>query len=125
MADLSDSPAGDVDFDKLLQKVHSLGRDVLSVHAADVDAKARFPRESIDALKQAKLLSAYVPKEYGGMGLEHRAGRQDLRGARPVLRLVGDDLRDAPDPGRLRRASRPAVAPTSATTCDSSSKSSG
>src|SRR5580693_7790125 len=69
MADQTDSPAGDVDFDKLLQKVHTLGRDVLSVHAADVDRQARFPRESFDALKQAKLLSAYVPKEYGGMGL--------------------------------------------------------
>ncbi len=69
MADLSESPAADMAFDKLLQKVHILGRDVLSVHAADVDAKARFPRESIEALKQAKLLSAYVPKQYGGMGL--------------------------------------------------------
>ncbi len=69
MADLSEIPAADMAFDKLLQKVHTLGRDVLSVHAADVDAKARFPRESMEALKQAKLLSAYVPKQYGGMGL--------------------------------------------------------
>jgi acyl-CoA dehydrogenase len=69
MADLSETPAAEMAFDKLLQKVHALGRDVLSVHAADVDAKARFPGEALDALKQAKLLSAYVPKQYGGMGL--------------------------------------------------------
>src|SRR5205085_500672 len=40
-----------------------------SKHAGDVDRDARFPRESIDALRKAKLLSAYVPQEYGGMGL--------------------------------------------------------
>src|SRR5204863_1275206 len=28
----------------------------------------QFPKESIDALKDAKLLSAYVPKQYGGFG---------------------------------------------------------
>ncbi len=56
-------------FDRLLQKVHAIGRDVLAVHAADVDHAARFPRESIDALCQARLLSAYVPPEYGGLGL--------------------------------------------------------
>lgn len=55
--------------DSLVQLAHTLGKEVLSVHAADVDRQARFPRESIDALRRAKLLSAYVPKEYGGMGL--------------------------------------------------------
>ena len=57
-------------FDKVAQKAHALGREVLSVHAADVDSKARFPHEAFDALKQAKLLSAYVPRELGGMGLD-------------------------------------------------------
>ena len=56
-------------FDALLQEVHSIGKNVLRVHAADVDKEARFPRESIEALKQAKLLSAYVPEALGGMGL--------------------------------------------------------
>src|SRR5262249_31727374 len=41
----------------------------LRATAADVDRDARFPRESIDAMRQAKLLSAYVPQEFGGMGL--------------------------------------------------------
>jgi acyl-CoA dehydrogenase len=59
----------DADFDCLLQQVHTIGKEVLSVHAADVDRNARFPKESIDALRRAKLLSAYVPHQYGGMGL--------------------------------------------------------
>ena len=58
-----------VDFDELLSQVHAIGRDVLAVHAGDVDHQARFPAESIDAMKEAKLLSAYVPVEYGGLGL--------------------------------------------------------
>ena len=56
-------------FDELLTRVHAIGRDVLAVHANDVDRLARFPSESIEAMKQAQLLSAYVPQEYGGMGL--------------------------------------------------------
>ncbi|HEX3315840.1 MAG TPA: acyl-CoA dehydrogenase family protein [Gemmataceae bacterium] len=56
-------------FDEILRSTHAIGVSVLRVHAADVDAKARFPRESIDALRQARLLSAYVPAELGGMGL--------------------------------------------------------
>jgi acyl-CoA dehydrogenase len=56
-------------FERLLQKAHALGKEVLSVHAPAVDRDARFPRESFDALRQARLLSAYVPSAYGGMGL--------------------------------------------------------
>src|SRR5437016_12695734 len=57
------------EFDRLLQKAHAVGKEVLAPCAAAVDRDARFPREAFDALRQAKLLSAYVPKEYGGMGL--------------------------------------------------------
>ncbi len=53
----------------LREQAHQIGRDVLAVHADDVDQKSRFPKEGMDALKQAKLLSAYVSKEFGGMGL--------------------------------------------------------
>jgi acyl-CoA dehydrogenase len=52
----------------LVAKAHAIAHEVASVHAADVDAKARFPQESIDAMKQAKLLSACVPKHLGGAG---------------------------------------------------------
>lgn len=61
---------GTVDFEELLRQVHAVGKDVLAVHADDVDRLARFPRESIDALRDLELLSAYVPEEYGGMGLD-------------------------------------------------------
>ena len=59
-----------LDFGELLQQVHAMGRDVLAVHAADVDRDARFPKEAFAALRQAKLLSAYVPTDFGGMGLD-------------------------------------------------------
>ena len=59
----------EIDFDQLLQKVHAIGKSVLRVHAADVDAKARFPVESINAMRGLRLLSAYVPESYGGLGL--------------------------------------------------------
>jgi acyl-CoA dehydrogenase len=36
--------------------------------ASRVDAEARFPREGIEALKQARLLSAFIPTEQGGFG---------------------------------------------------------
>jgi acyl-CoA dehydrogenase len=65
-----ESPRGTVDLDALLAQVHALGREVLAVHATDVDQEARFPTESIAALKDAALMSAYVPQEFGGMGLD-------------------------------------------------------
>jgi len=57
------------DFDGLLKRVHQIGKEVLLPAADDVDKQARFPVEAISALKEAKLLSAYVPVEFGGMGL--------------------------------------------------------
>lgn len=59
-----------VDFDRVLQETHAIGKEVLRATAADVDRDARFPKESIDAMRQIKLLSAYVPQEFGGMGLD-------------------------------------------------------
>jgi acyl-CoA dehydrogenase len=58
------------DFDALLARVHQLGRDVVAPNADAVDREARFPREAFDALREEKLLSAHVPQEYGGMGLD-------------------------------------------------------
>ena len=40
-----------------------------AAHAADVDRQARFPAESIDALRQTGLLAAVVPTDLGGPGL--------------------------------------------------------
>jgi acyl-CoA dehydrogenase len=53
----------------LLEQVHRIGREVVAPHADAVDRDARFPAESFAALKEAKLLSCYVPEAYGGMGL--------------------------------------------------------
>jgi acyl-CoA dehydrogenase len=57
-------------FDTVLDGVHRLGRETIEPAAASVDGDARFPRESIDALKSLRLLSAYVPQELGGLGLD-------------------------------------------------------
>jgi acyl-CoA dehydrogenase len=42
--------------------------EVAAVHADAVDADARFPAETIDALREAGLLGAMVPTELGGEG---------------------------------------------------------
>ena len=52
----------------VVQKTSAIAAEVASKHAADVDQKSRFPRESITALQQAKLMSAAVPKSLGGAG---------------------------------------------------------
>jgi acyl-CoA dehydrogenase len=53
----------------LIEQVHALGRDSIAPFAEAVDRDARFPAEAFQALKDAKLLSCYVPVELGGMGL--------------------------------------------------------
>ncbi len=57
------------EFDMLLAHVQQLGRDLIRPIAIDVDRDARFPKEAFDAFKSCKLLSVYVPKAMGGMGL--------------------------------------------------------
>ena len=56
------------EFSAHLAALKAIATDVAATNAADVDAKARFPRETIEALKKAKLLSAPVPRELGGAG---------------------------------------------------------
>lgn len=67
---MPDSKLQTIDFTALLEKVHAIGRDVVAPNADAVDREIRFPLESFDALKSERLLSAYVPAEYGGMGLD-------------------------------------------------------
>lgn len=62
-------PLHHVNLAGILEQAHAIGAESLAPHAKDVDARARFPSEAFDALKAAKLLSAYVPEKYGGMGL--------------------------------------------------------
>jgi len=56
-------------FDSLFALAKKLSVDVAGVHAQDVDAQARFPHESVAAMKEAGLLSAAVPSQWGGAGL--------------------------------------------------------
>jgi acyl-CoA dehydrogenase len=58
------------DFATLLGEIQRIGRETIEPASQDVDAAARFPREGIDALRDLQLLSAYVPEELGGMGLD-------------------------------------------------------
>jgi acyl-CoA dehydrogenase len=52
----------------LLETVRSIARDVAAANADDVDRSARFPAETIDALREQRALSAFVPVELGGAG---------------------------------------------------------
>ena len=45
---------------------------VASEHADDVDRQARFPAEAVQAMREASLLSAIIPTEFGGDGSNMR-----------------------------------------------------
>ena len=54
---------------ELLARVREISRDVASAHADDVDRHARFPSETIDALRAERALSAFVTAALGGGGV--------------------------------------------------------
>jgi acyl-CoA dehydrogenase len=56
-----------------LDAVERIADDVAAVHAIDVDREARFPEETIQALRDARALSAFVPTELGGAGVSFEA----------------------------------------------------
>ena len=60
---------------EVLARTHAVA-EVAARHAGDVDATSRFPRETIDEARDAKLLSAAVPAALGGGG----RGMQELAG---------------------------------------------
>jgi acyl-CoA dehydrogenase len=66
---LMQSSTTDTDFDSVLQRVKTIAQGVAAAHADQVDREARFPQETVDALKEARLMSAPLPKPLGGMGL--------------------------------------------------------
>lgn len=51
-----------------LAAIRSIAVEIAAKHAADVDSQARFPIESVEALRRAGFMSALVPKELGGPG---------------------------------------------------------
>jgi acyl-CoA dehydrogenase len=54
---------------ELLSAVERIADEISAPNADDVDRNARFPVESIDALREQGALSAYVPTEHGGGGV--------------------------------------------------------
>lgn len=52
-----------------LSEIRRIARDVAAVDADAVDREARFPVEAVTALRDARLLSAFVPVELGGSGV--------------------------------------------------------
>lgn len=61
-----------VDFRELSASVRRIADEVAGPAAADVDARARFPAEAMEALKQVGALSAGVPAALGGGGCSTR-----------------------------------------------------
>jgi len=55
-------------FAQLIDSVRRVSSDIAAAHAPDVDAKARFPIETLAALREVNVLSAAVPRELGGAG---------------------------------------------------------
>ena len=49
--------------------VTAIADDVAATHADEVDRDARFPHETIDALREAGALGAHVPERFGGGGM--------------------------------------------------------
>jgi acyl-CoA dehydrogenase len=62
-----DSPSA-AGFAQLLEAVRKVSSEVAAANAADVDTKARFPIETLAALREYRVLSAAVPRELGGPG---------------------------------------------------------
>src|SRR5690348_9646335 len=58
----------DVERGDFVARTAAIASEVAAKHAADVDRNARFPSESFAALREARLLSAAVPQEFGGQG---------------------------------------------------------
>ncbi|MEO8029564.1 MAG: acyl-CoA dehydrogenase family protein [Gemmatimonadota bacterium] len=52
----------------LIEKAHRIGTTVVGPAADAVDREARFPHESFAALRQERMLGAFIPQEFGGQG---------------------------------------------------------
>jgi alkylation response protein AidB-like acyl-CoA dehydrogenase len=53
---------------KLAETAAAVAKETLAKHAADVDARARFPKESIKAISDAGLMGICLPTSLGGKG---------------------------------------------------------
>lgn len=53
---------------ELIASLDKVGREIAKVHAYDVDASPRFPKEAVEAMRAIGAFIWPIPKEYGGMG---------------------------------------------------------
>jgi acyl-CoA dehydrogenase len=58
---------------ELVDEVRRIGAEVAAPNAVEVDRDARFPTETVAALREARSLSAFVPEELGGGGASFEA----------------------------------------------------
>jgi acyl-CoA dehydrogenase len=56
-----------------LAAIRLIAEDVAAAHADDVDRQARFPVETLSALREQQALSAFIPPELGGGGVSFEA----------------------------------------------------
>jgi acyl-CoA dehydrogenase len=59
--------------DSFLATVATIGDDVAAANVDAVDREARFPAETVAALREARALSAFVPESLGGGGVSFEA----------------------------------------------------
>src|SRR4029078_648932 len=57
----------------IVARAASIAKEVAAKHAADVDAKGRFPKEALEALASAGFGGRTWLKELGGLGQGRRA----------------------------------------------------
>src|SRR4029079_12706801 len=57
----------------LIDDVRVIAEEVSAKNADSVDRDARFPEETIAALREKQALSAFVPRELGGAGVSFEA----------------------------------------------------
>jgi acyl-CoA dehydrogenase len=56
-----------------LAAIRLIAEDVAAAHADEVDRQARFPVETLSALREQQALSAFIPPELGGGGVSFEA----------------------------------------------------
>ncbi len=56
-----------------LASIRRIADEVAAPNADDVDRNARFPAETVEALRAERAFSAYIPDEYGGGGVSFEA----------------------------------------------------
>ena len=56
-----------------LAAIRRIADEVAAPNADDVDRNARFPAETVEALRAERAFSAYIPEEYGGGGVSFEA----------------------------------------------------